>query len=331
MQILHLPLLAPAIAIFALAPATLASRCRGSCGHYHAQHGHHLLSQRHHESQQLLDAVFDHFFDWPSRPTKTTEKGDKQADHAPSTKTSADQHTANKSSLTILSPAFRTYSGDLVHELQLDMPGVSADGLNLEVNSDGSESHNHRILTVTGRRLPSGGYKVQYAERFLMPQDVDEASITAHAADGLVTVTMPKKPAKPPIRIPVTSSRRSTIPDAEAAKPQESPSSVPKPEPELQTTQAEPQLEAASNSEAELPEKEAGGDQHRVMGLFSTPPDVVAGPSTSPTTSEDAGIDDVITLLTEIKNSLDLQRTDAVSDENWTSLINKLKNQASVM
>jgi HSP20 family molecular chaperone IbpA len=323
LQIIRLPLLAPAIAVLALAPATSATRCRAGCDNHqrhlmnqarHGQHHHH----RHHE-QQLLNAVLDHFFREPSQP-KTAEKNDKPTNPSHPTTTSTDPPAANVSSLTVVSPAFRTLANGHNYYLELEMPGVGAENLNLQVDSGDAESRNHRILSVTGQRSSSGANVVQFEERFLMPQDVEEASITATAADGLVTVTMPKKPEEPPTRIPVTNAHSSADYGGDTAESEAEPQAEP---------HAEPQAESASESDAAIPETDAASEQ-QIMGLLATPPVPVAAPATS-TSSEDTDIDDVVTLLTEIKNSLNLQGTDTASEANWDTLISKLKSQAAGM
>ena len=89
--------------------------------------------------------------------------------------------------------------------LTLEMPGVGRDDIDIDLE--------RRVLTVRGRgRLTSPeGYRLVHAEYgegdyervFTLSQEIDEASIQAELANGVLTLTLPRAEASKPRRIEV--------------------------------------------------------------------------------------------------------------------------------
>jgi HSP20 family protein len=81
-----------------------------------------------------------------------------------------------------------------------DMPGVAADGANVEFH-DG-------VLSIEGRTVGSPRSERVYRRRFTLadPQLVDLDKVAAHVAHGVLRVDLPKAAKPEPRRISITSS-----------------------------------------------------------------------------------------------------------------------------
>lgn len=105
-------------------------------------------------------------------------------------------------------PRFNLEETDAAYRLQGQLPGWSADDFELTVE-DG-------VLTIQGHKDVSApeGYRVVRRERagarfersLRLSDDIDLDGISATARDGLLTVTLPRKPAAAPRRISVQSA-----------------------------------------------------------------------------------------------------------------------------
>ena len=91
-------------------------------------------------------------------------------------------------------------------ELKVDLPGVSADDIDIQV-------HDNR-LTLSGRREDSeeqSGAKYYHVERrtglfrreVMLPTAVDEENIEAHYTDGVLKIVLPKSERAKPRKIEV--------------------------------------------------------------------------------------------------------------------------------
>jgi len=99
---------------------------------------------------------------------------------------------------------------DTAYEITADMPGVKSS--DVDVNLDG------RVLTVKGERKSEieekGNSKYHRLERcyssfrrsFTLPDTTDPTAIEAKLTDGVLTVTVPKKPDVTPRKIEVKDS-----------------------------------------------------------------------------------------------------------------------------
>jgi HSP20 family protein len=80
-----------------------------------------------------------------------------------------------------------------------DMPGVTAEGLNVDLREN--------VLTIYGKVLPEAGgrkmlsreYEVgDFYRQFSLSEHIDQERITASMKDGVLTLTLPKlAPAQP--------------------------------------------------------------------------------------------------------------------------------------
>lgn len=105
-------------------------------------------------------------------------------------------------------PEVRTKNTSENYELSVDLPGLTQDDVTLEV---------HRgVLTLSGKRethVPEG-YRAQRRERhayqfsrsFTLPEDADAERVNATMKDGVLTVTLAKRPEVKPRQIAVKSA-----------------------------------------------------------------------------------------------------------------------------
>jgi HSP20 family protein len=105
------------------------------------------------------------------------------------------------------SPRVDIHEGaDAVH-LMADMPGVTADGLDISVHGD--------VLTLRGRsraQEPEKAHAIwreyairDYERSFRLGHAIDSGRITAAVKDGVVRITLPKTALAQPKRITVTT------------------------------------------------------------------------------------------------------------------------------
>lgn len=83
--------------------------------------------------------------------------------------------------------------------LAVDVPGVKAQGINVELENDG------RVLHLSGnRKVEKNTDKEKYFEeykfdkRFTLGKDLDTDKLTANLHDGVLTLTAPKKEKEEP-------------------------------------------------------------------------------------------------------------------------------------
>lgn len=97
-----------------------------------------------------------------------------------------------------LAPASEASQGDDGYRISMELPGVSEDDIHLSVE-DG-------VVQITGEKKASREEKGEtwyFSERqfgsfsrsFRLPADADPAGVKAQMKDGVLTVTIPKRPA----------------------------------------------------------------------------------------------------------------------------------------
>jgi HSP20 family protein len=103
-------------------------------------------------------------------------------------------------------PAVDIYETEKELVLLADLPGVEADGLEVDLKDD--------YLTIVGRTTSAQEegeslleeYRTgSYFRNFLVTDAVDQSAITASLADGVLKVTLPKAAKAIPRKIPITS------------------------------------------------------------------------------------------------------------------------------
>jgi HSP20 family protein len=98
-------------------------------------------------------------------------------------------------------PAVDVVEGDSKFELHADLPGVKQEDLDIQIDKD--------VLTIRGeRKLARKGERVAgaFSRAFTLPKHVDVEKIAASLKDGVLTVTLPKRPEAQPRQIKVAVS-----------------------------------------------------------------------------------------------------------------------------
>jgi HSP20 family protein len=119
------------------------------------------------------------------------------------------------------SPCYEVTENDKQFQLSVDVPGVKAEDVNIEMQDGG------RVLSITGGRkvhkTEEDGTKTtsesRFEKRFVLDQSVDTAKITANLQDGVLTVTAPKNlEFQKTYKVPITQGASMQI-----ENPQDSP------------------------------------------------------------------------------------------------------------
>lgn len=88
------------------------------------------------------------------------------------------------------SPGYEIREDDNKFQLSIDVPGVKAADMKVELEQDG------RLLHLSGgRKVEKEGSvtETRFDKRFLIAESVDTSKITANLADGVLVVSAPKK------------------------------------------------------------------------------------------------------------------------------------------
>lgn len=96
---------------------------------------------------------------------------------------------------TSFSPAVNTREGEFAYHVEVDLPGVKKEDIEISVND--------RVVTLSGTRHMSNElkendyYKVEseygeFKRSFSLPENIDVENIHAESADGILEVIIPK-------------------------------------------------------------------------------------------------------------------------------------------
>lgn len=95
-------------------------------------------------------------------------------------------------------PAVDVAEDEQKFELYADLPGVKQEDLDIQVEKD--------VLTIRGeRKLERRGERAAgaFSRAFTLPKHVDAEKIAASLKDGVLTLTLPKRPEAQPRQIKV--------------------------------------------------------------------------------------------------------------------------------
>jgi len=93
------------------------------------------------------------------------------------------------------SPGFEVHQNDKAWQISIDVPGVKASDMNVNLEENG------RLLHLSGGRKVVKENQVtesRFDKKFTIGDDIDTTMITANLADGVLTVTAPKKEKQEP-------------------------------------------------------------------------------------------------------------------------------------
>jgi len=103
-----------------------------------------------------------------------------------------------------VSPAYELNEDDTKVELSVEIPGVKAEDVNVELRHEG------RVLHISGKRTMKQGdsyMESKFEKSFTLGNKFDGENITAKLSDGILTITAPKAaPVEDVRKITVTES-----------------------------------------------------------------------------------------------------------------------------
>jgi len=106
--------------------------------------------------------------------------------------------TTSEERVNGFTPAVDVVEDDQKFELFADLPGVAQADLDIQVEKD--------VLTIKGeRKLQRKGERAfgAFSRAFTLPKHVDVEKIAASLKDGVLTLTLPKRPEAQPRQIKV--------------------------------------------------------------------------------------------------------------------------------
>ncbi|MDR1873188.1 MAG: Hsp20/alpha crystallin family protein [Deltaproteobacteria bacterium] len=105
------------------------------------------------------------------------------------------------------SPQVDIWENDQGLTVVADMPGVTADGLNIDLNDNVLTIHGHVLPPSATRKLLAQEFEVgDYYRQFKLSEDIDKEAIAATIKDGVLTVSLPKQAPAQPRKINVVTA-----------------------------------------------------------------------------------------------------------------------------
>jgi HSP20 family molecular chaperone IbpA len=90
-----------------------------------------------------------------------------------------------------MSPQYQDRSTDQTFQVELDVPGVNAGDINIQVKDDVLAISGHREMTKDNY-----SYKSSFSKSLLLDPSIDSDKITAQITNGVLVVTAPKDPKR---------------------------------------------------------------------------------------------------------------------------------------
>ncbi|MDR2442609.1 MAG: Hsp20/alpha crystallin family protein [Deltaproteobacteria bacterium] len=104
------------------------------------------------------------------------------------------------------SPLVDIWENDQGLTVIADMPGVAADGLNIDLRDNVLTILGKVVEDKTERKIISREYEIgDYFRQFSLSEQIDQEKITAAVKDGVLTLTLPKLAPAQPRKITVVS------------------------------------------------------------------------------------------------------------------------------
>ncbi len=119
--------------------------------------------------------------------------------------------TGNVNRVTGFTPLVDVHETEDEYLVKVDLPGVKADDVNVEVNEN--------VLSISGSRVADERWQAQLTERpygsfvrtLTLPQGVDSDSIEAGYQDGVLELRIPKPAEQKPKKITIGGAGKKAI------------------------------------------------------------------------------------------------------------------------
>jgi HSP20 family protein len=121
------------------------------------------------------------------------------------------RNTGNGNRVTGFTPLVDVHETENEYLVKVDLPGIKADDVNVEVNEN--------VLSISGSRVAEEAGQAQLVERpygsfvrtLTLPQGVDNDSIEAGYQDGVLELRIPKPAEQKPKKIAVGGAGKKAI------------------------------------------------------------------------------------------------------------------------
>ncbi len=122
------------------------------------------------EMQKMIDRIFDEFpYEWPSISSK----------------------------MEGFMPAIDVFENDKGYELEVELPGMKRDEIEISLNDHvltiKGEKKDEHVEEKKGSKILERTYGA-FERSFTIPEDVDSENINAKYEDGVLKLTIPKRP-----------------------------------------------------------------------------------------------------------------------------------------
>ena len=85
------------------------------------------------------------------------------------------------------------FKNDNAYLIQLDLPGVSEENLEISIENDQLHLEAKRQLSTDGKRILGELPKLHLRRSFSLGNSIDRDAITAKLNNGVLSITLPKK------------------------------------------------------------------------------------------------------------------------------------------
>jgi HSP20 family protein len=134
----------------------------------------------------------DEFFGFPMRPL-----------YAPMPLMRNSDSSTTNATLRRSSPCYEIHEDDTKFQLSIEVPGVKAEDINIQVEQEG------RLMRVSGDRKMKKGDEVtttHFEKSFKLGKTIDANKVSANLADGILVVTALKDEDKAPVKVAITQN-----------------------------------------------------------------------------------------------------------------------------
>ncbi len=111
--------------------------------------------------------------------------------------------STNNTTLRRSSPCYEIHEDDAKFQLSIEVPGVKAEDISIQVEQEG------RVMRVCGDRKMTKGEEVtttHFEKSFKLGKSIDANKVSANLADGILIVTALKDEEKAPVKVAITQN-----------------------------------------------------------------------------------------------------------------------------
>lgn len=119
---------------------------------------------------------------------------------------STDESVERVSDRWVVTPLADVYENEQEYLICADLPGVSDDGLDIQLDAERVLIHGR--TSFRGEQGSDGGGGADFERRFMLPDDIDREKVSASLENGVLELHLPKSEESKPRRISIGSQTR---------------------------------------------------------------------------------------------------------------------------